>query len=297
MKSKEHSIISPLQDYELLDFGAGRKLERFGKFIIDRPAPHADTKPVLSHWQADWVYSGTRVTDGEWQAQREGLETDWVITMADQLMHCRLGKGGQVGIYPEHATCWQWVRERLKGCDYSDNLKVLNLFAGTGGATLAVVQAGAQVTHVDAQASQLELARLNVGEQGARFIKENVMTYVERMVRNGERYHMVIMDPPSFGRAGKGKTWDIRCDLEPLIKYLPRLITPDCRGIWVSLHTQDMQTEGIADLINQVQPGMTQPLQLGTQTEDGRILAAGVAAIWQNDSEIHPGTESLSRLD
>ena len=199
---------------------------------------------------------------------------------------CRLGKGGQVGIYPEHAACWEWVRERLEGCYHIDELRVLNLFAGTGGATLAAVLAGAKVTHVDAQASQLELARLNIGNEGARFIKEDVMTYVERMVRKGERYHMVIMDPPSFGRAGKGKVWDVRCDFQPLIKYLPRLVTPDCRGIWVSLHTQDMLAEGVADLINQVMPGKAVPLQMGTETEDGRVLEAGVAATWQDDSEL-----------
>lgn len=274
--------VRPNDDYALLDFGAGRKLERFGDYILDRPAPQATQKPLLDRWQPDWIYSGTRITDGEWQAQRDDLPTDWLVTMSEQVMHCRLGKGGQVGIYPEHAACWQWIRERLEACQHINDMKVLNLFAGTGGATQAAVLAGAQVTHVDAQASQLELARLNVGDTGARFIKENVMSYVERMLRNDERYQMVIMDPPSFGRAGKGKVWDIRSDFQPLIQYLPRLVTDDCRGIWVSLHTQDMKAEGIADLINQVQPGRVQSFELGTQTEAGNVLASGVVAIWQS---------------
>lgn len=282
MSAQESIISSPLDDYALIDFGQGRKLERFGEYLIDRPAPQASGKHQLADWQADWVYSGSRVTEGEWQAQREGLKRDWPVNMLGQQLHCRLGKGGQLGIYPEHATCWQWLRERLEGCYHIDELRVLNLFAGTGAATQAAVMAGAQVTHVDAQASQLELARLNVGDKGARFIKENVMTYVERLLRKGERYHMVIMDPPSFGRAGKGKVWDIRCDFQPLIKYLPRLVTQDCRGIWVSIHTRDMRAEGVADLINQVQPGSARPLQLGTQTKDGRVLHAGVAATWQD---------------
>jgi len=273
-----------MNDYELLDFGKGRKLERFGEFVIERPAPHAKDKPARANWQPDWVYSGSRVTDGEWIAQRDALPPDWQVWIAGQTMHCRLGKGGQVGIYPEHTACWQWITERLEGCDHIDELKVLNLFAGTGGASLAAVRAGAQVTHVDAQASQLELARLNVGDKGARFIKEDVMTYVERMIRKGERYHMMIMDPPSFGRAGKGKAWDIRCDFESLIKYLPHLVTPGCRGIWVSLHTPDISAEGIARLIDEVMHGSARPLQLGTMTKDGRVLPAGVAATWQDDS-------------
>jgi len=275
------NYIGETDDYALIDFGAGRKLERFGDYLIDRPAPHATEKPHNTHWQADWIYSGARVTDGEWTAQRDNLPTDWQMTMSGQVMHCHLGKGGQVGVYPEHAACWQWISERFEGCYHIDELKVLNLFAGTGGATQAAVLAGAQVTHVDAQASQLALARLNVGDRGARFIKENVMSYVERMLRNGERYHMVIMDPPSFGRAPKGKVWDIRCDFQPLIKYLPRLVTDDCRGIWVSLHTQDMKAEGIADLIDQVQLGKAMSFKLGTQTADGKVLESGVAAVWQ----------------
>jgi 23S rRNA (cytosine1962-C5)-methyltransferase len=286
MSIPDKSRHSPDDGYALIDFGAGRKLERFGAYFIDRPAPQATGQKKLADWDADWIYSGSRITEGEWQAQRDGLPDNWTVNMSGQLMHCRLGKGGQIGIYPEHAACWQWVRERLEGCYHIDELRVLNLFAGTGGATQAAVLAGARVTHVDAQASQLELARLNVGNEGARFIKENVMTYVERALRKGERYHMVIMDPPSFGRAGKGKVWDVRCDFQPLIKYLPRLVTPDCRGIWVSLHTQDMKAEGVADLINQVMPGKAKPLQLGTQTKDGRVLEAGVAATWQDDSEL-----------
>ncbi|MDT8405554.1 class I SAM-dependent methyltransferase [Sulfuriflexus sp.] len=279
------AVTLKVNEYALLDFGQGRKLERFGGVVIDRPAPQASGPRRLQDWDADWIYSGTRITDGEWQKRAADVPASWTLTIAGQRMHCRPGKGGQVGVYPEHATCWQWVRERLQGCDHIDELRVLNLFAGTGGATQAAVLAGARVTHVDAQASQLELARLNVGEEGARFIREDVMTFVERMVRKGERYHMVIMDPPSFGRAAKGKVWDIRSDLQPLIEYLPRLLTADCRGIWVSLHTRDMLAEDIADLINQVLPGNVIPLQLGTQTADGRVLEAGVAATWQDDSE------------
>lgn len=284
MLNKADKTLHSDPGYELLDFGAGRKLERFGDVVVDRPAPQAHGRPRLENWAADWVYSGWRVGEGEWISTGASPAETWTAKIDNQLMHCRTGKGGQVGVYPEHAACWQWLRERLDGCNDIEDLKVLNLFAGTGGTTLAAVLAGARVTHVDAQTSQLELARLNVGSEGARFIKEDVMSYVQRLLRQGERFHMVIMDPPSFGRAAKGKVWDVRRDLQPLIKYLPRLVTPDCRGIWVSLHTQDMLAEDVADLINQILPGKAQPLRLGTQTADGRFLEAGVAATWQDDS-------------
>lgn len=279
MKNESDKTLYIEGQYELLDFGAGRKLERFGDVIVDRPAPQAKGKASQKCWDADWVYSGSRVGEGEWSATSPGQADNWTVTIENQLMHCRIGKGGQIGIYPEHVACWRWIRARLEGCYHIDEPRVLNLFAGTGGATQAALLAGAQVTHVDAQASQIELARLNCGDQGVRYIRENVMTYVERLLRQGERFHLVIMDPPSFGRGGKNKVWDIRCDFQPLIKYLPRLLTDDNRGVWVSLHTRDMKAEGIADLLNQVLPGQnTQTRELATQTKDGRVLHAGLAA-------------------
>lgn len=280
----QDSIVGSAEGYQLLDFGAGRKLERFGDVVVDRPAPQATAKPAMADWQADVVYSGSRVADGEWSAA-QGQE--WLANIDGQQMHCRLGKGGQVGVYPEHIACWRWLRERLEACSHIGDLRVLNLFAGTGGASLVAMQAGAQVTHVDAQASQLELARLNCGDKAVRFIRENVMSYVERLLRQGERFHMIIMDPPSFGRGGKNKLWDIRRDLQPLLNHLPRLLTADNRGVWVSLHTQDMQAQLIADLLKQVLPGQqAQALQMGTQTADGRVLPAGVAAVCYDASHV-----------
>jgi 23S rRNA (cytosine1962-C5)-methyltransferase len=282
--AKQDSIIGSAEGYQLLDFGAGRKLERFGDVVVDRPAPQATAMPTLTDWQADVVYAGSRVADGEWSTT-QGQE--WLASIDGQDMHCRLGRGGQVGVYPEHIACWRWLRERLKRCKHNRDIKVLNLFAGTGGASLAAMQAGARVTHVDAQASQLELARLNCGDKGVRFIRDNVMTYVERLLRQGERFHMIIMDPPSFGRGGKSKLWDIRSDLQVLINHLPRLLSDDNRGVWLSLHTKDIQAQAIVDLLNQALPGQqAQALQMGTQTADGRVLSAGVAAVWYDDSHV-----------
>ena len=281
-------------EYELLDFGSGRKLERFGDVVVNRPAPQATGNPAMTEWHADWVYSGSRVGEGEWSTST-GKPEQWTAMLEGQLMHCRTGKGGQVGIYPEHVTCWRWISKRLEGCN---GVRVLNLFAGTGGATKAALLAGAQVTHVDAQASQIELAQLNCGEKDVRYLREDVMTYVERLLRQGERFHMIIMDPPSFGRGSKNKIWDIRCDLQPLIKYLPRLLTEDSRSVWLSLHTPDIPAEGIAELLNQALPGQNaQPLQLGTQTAGGRVLSAGVAAVWHDVTEINRNISQQNTLN
>lgn len=274
------AIPTAISGYALLDFGNGRKLERVGDVVLDRPAPQATSEPVLAHWPADWIYSGKQVGEGEWLAGETGKPRDWAAEIDGQLMHCRLAKGGQVGIYPEHVTCWRWVRERLETCYHIDGLRVLNLFAGTGGASLAAAQAGAGVVHVDAQASQIELARLNLAGHDVKFVRDDVMTYVQRLLRRDDKFHLVIADPPSFGRGGNNKVWDIRCDLQLLIKYLPRLLSHDSRGVWLSLHTRDMTARGLAELLGQVLPGTVQPLQLGVSTAQGATLDSGVAATW-----------------
>jgi len=283
----ENILKTPLGDYQLVDFGAGRKLERFGSYLLDRPAPQATGTAALSDWQADWCFSGQRIADGEWQALRPDLANSWVVELDDQRMHVRLGKGGQVGIYPEHVVCWRWVRERLQASGHSKELDVLNLFAGTGGSTAAATISGAAVTHVDAQAAQIELAKQNVGEHNARWIREDVMTYVERAVRRNEQYHLLIMDPPSFGRGPKGKVWDIEVDLHQLMQLLPDLINSDCRGIWLSLHTPAYSVVTLQELLQEIMPqGSVQGFPLGIATQDGRVLASGIAAIWFDDDAV-----------
>lgn len=285
--SNDAFVGSPVDDYELIDFGGGRKLERFGAYIVDRPAPQATGQRALADWTADWFYDGHRIGEGEWMAKHKDLPLEWQVTIESQSLNCRLGAGGQTGIYPEHITSWRWIRKRLDGCYYIDDLRILNLFAGTGGATQAAVQAGASVTHVDAQKSQLDLARKNVGEKGARFICEDVMTFIERALRREDRYHMIILDPPSFGRGPKSRVWDINVDLQPLVRHLPRLVNEECRGIWFSLHKASLSADSLAQLVRDALPGYTvESLGLGVSTKDGRTLKAGVAAVWYDDTDL-----------
>jgi 23S rRNA (cytosine1962-C5)-methyltransferase len=285
MKIQDNILHTPLDDYELLDFGAGRKLERFGDYVIDRPAPQADGPRRLPAWTPDWFYSGRRIGGGEWQAQRQDVPQQWQITLGGMRMHCRLAHGGQLGIYPEHVVCWRWIRQRLEGCSHIRDLRVLNLFAGTGGASMAALQAGASVTHVDAQAAQLELAKLNMGAGAARWIREDVPSFVERAIRRGDTYHMVILDPPTFGRAPGGKVWDVEAHLEALVKYLPRLITPDYRGLWLSIHTTSYHHSGLEQMLREALPGrIVQGFPMGVASSDGRELRFGMAAV------CHPGS-------
>ena len=290
-------IQTPIDDYELLDFGNGRKLERFGAYVTDRPAPQAINHPVLSSWDADWVYTGDRVASGKWEARRNGLPHEWKIDVDGQRMFIQLNDGGQVGLYPEHIACWRWVRERLEGCYHIEDLKVLNLFAATGGATLSAVNAGATVTHVDASKAAISQARENVGNEGARWIYEDVLTYVERAVRRHETYDLIIADPPTYGRGPKGKSWDIQVDMIKLVQYLPHLVSPDCRGVWLSFHTTEWSTQAVHKMLKDNLPKRSlNDLELGIATRGGDILACGHSVCWEDDRDFLAANQAPASL-
>lgn len=286
-------VQTPLDDYALIDFGNGRKLERFGQFLLERPAPQATNQPALSLWDADWVYTGDRVTTGRWQARRNGLPEAWKIDVDGQRMFIQLSDGGQVGLYPEHIACWRWVRERLAGCYDLDDLKALNLFAATGGATLSAVNAGATVTHVDASKAAITQACENIGKEGARWIHEDVNTYVERAVRRRETFDLIIADPPSFGRGPKGKSWDINVDLTKLTAQLPHLISPNCRGVWISFHTTEWSPQAVEVMLRENLPRRDiKHFELGVATEDGRVLQSGFVVCWEDDRDFLEASET-----
>ncbi len=290
-------IQTPVDEYELIDFGNGRKLERFGAYVIDRPSPQATDAPGLSAWEADWVYTGDRVSAGKWQSRVDALPDAWQVNIDGQTMYVKLADGGQVGIYPEHIACWRWVRERLAGCYHIEDLSALNLFAASGGATLAAVNAGATVSHVDASRAAIDLAHANIGDKGARWIRENVATFVNRAVKRRETYDLIIMDPPAFGRGPKGGLWDCKRDLDKLMRELPHLISPDCRGVWVSLHSTEWTPQAVQRMVYDAMPKRAmQQLALGITTADGRTLEQGFAICWYDDREFLSANEKPAAL-
>ena len=291
MSPDQHAgiVASPCDDYALLDFGNGRRLERMGRWLLDRPAPQAaDVSPKLPHWQPDWVYAGPRAAAGEWQASSAAAvehiathqQPDWSLRVDDQNLHLRLAAGGQVGLYPEHIHCWRWLRATLK--DAPPATAMLNLFAATGGASLAAASAGAAVTHVDAQHSALVLARANIAQPGvpdARIIREDIKQFVARAQRQGRHYPLIVLDPPSFGRGPKSQTWSLNRDLPELMRALATLLGPRPVGLWLSTHTPEWGPQRLRRLLLDTLPAnRLQSFALGVRSIDGRILGGGVAA-------------------
>jgi len=303
--------------YQLLDFGAGRKLERFGPWLLDRPCPSAAgvDQSSLPLWrEATARFTGTRVGDGRWlrgsKPWRPNSEVMVAVPGASATVltfHLAPLPSGQVGLFPEQRANWQWIAEQANrvrasragagraGRDGARQdgtegpLKVLNLFAYTGGSTMAAALTGAEVTHVDAARSVVARARENAAASGGqamriRWIVEDATKFCQREVRRGNQYDAVILDPPSYGHGPKGQRWSIQRDLLPLLTLCGQLTKSRCAYVLVTCHTPGM---GPAELSATLAEGIFghcgRPADTGLlqqEAADGRRLTGGVYARW-----------------
>ncbi len=281
-------VATPVDDYELLDFGHGRKLERWGEYLIETQDRLAVGEPAIKSWQADWIYVDEVGHAGQWEPTLSGLPREWVVSLAGVTVPCRLDARGRVGLRGRDLPCGQWVRERIDGCYDLEEIGLLNLFGGNGYVTAQAMAAGASVVHVEADAGMLDLARTQAGEKNVDYVQENVMDYVEELLRRQRRFDMIVLPAPALGHGPKGQLWDREVDLSRLVRYLPRLVTDNCLGIWLSTDSGAItwKAESLGQLLQEVLPGCTiEPLRLGVQTADGRIMPAGVGARWFDETD------------
>jgi 23S rRNA (cytosine1962-C5)-methyltransferase len=292
-------------DYELIDFGDGRKLERFGDWVLDRPCPAAAgiKRARRDEWRkALATFEGERAADGVWApaieswASREaGVDVPLGAERAFRMQIEPL-PSGQVGLFPEQWANWRWVAEQA-GCSafsgaapgQSPGLRVLNLFAYTGGSTLAAAVGGAEVVHVDAAKSVVERSRQNaaasgLGDHPIRWIVEDALKFCRREAKRGNRYDAVILDPPTYGHGPKGEEWLIKRDLLPLLEVCGELVERRPKFVLVTCHTPGI---GPAELAAYLADGVFghcgQPPRTGEltlETADGRRLPSGVFARW-----------------
>ncbi|MFQ5644968.1 MAG: hypothetical protein ACE5FQ_14920, partial [Thiogranum sp.] len=276
-------VETPFDDYELLDFGRGRKLERWGEYLVETRDALATGEPSTTGWQADWIYVDEVGHAGQWEPTRSGLAREWTVTLAGIRVPCRLDARGRVGLRSRDLPCGQWVRERIDGCYDLEDITLLNLFGGNGYVTAQALTAGAAVVHVEADTDMLALARGLAGTRGVDYVQENVMDYVEDLLRRQQRFDLIVLPVPALGRGPKGQLWDREVDLPRLVKYLPRLVTDNCLGIWLSTDGGAItwKAESLGQLLHEVLPGHTiEPVVLGVGTSDGRNMPAGIAARW-----------------
>lgn len=220
-------------DYALLDSGNGRKLERFGSVIVDRPEPQALWTPAAGEreWRkANAVFAGDDEEDkGRWRLDKPVPES-WPVKVGAATMLCRLASFRHMGLFPEQYPHWEWMLKRI-GEKRGEPARVLNLFAYTGAASLLAAAAGAQVTHVDASKKAIAWAKENQTASGLsaapiRWILDDAAKFTAREVRRGKTYDIVLVDPPKFGRGPEGEVWDLFTSLPPLIKDCAQLLAP-----------------------------------------------------------------------
>jgi 23S rRNA (cytosine1962-C5)-methyltransferase len=280
-------------NYELLDFGDGRKLERFGPHVIDRLSPAAEECAIRDPALWKTAVARFRRTNGEqgvWASRGTPLDV-WTIrhesVTARVIFELKLTPFGHLGIFPEQAENWDWIATQVRQARRP--LKVLNLFAYTGGSTLAAAAAGAEVVHVDAAKNVVEWARRNAVLSGLesaviRWIAEDARKFVARELRRGNRYDAVILDPPSYGHGAQGEAWKLERDLLPLLQACGELTAERRAFMLLTCHSPNFGAAelqaALADAVfGHCQSGATaKPLFL--RTADGRKLSAGIAARW-----------------
>lgn len=290
-------------DYELLDFGDARKLERFGPWVLDRPCPAA--AGVAKQSPAAWRdvtarYDADRTADGAWSRAAAGSARSRISFNLDEshavAFDLELLPTGQVGVFPEQADCWGWIARQAKRAvtqagtpGQSPGLRVLNLFAYTGGSTLAAAAAGAEVVHVDAAKSVVARARQNAAASGLadrpiRWIVEDAVRFCQREVKRGNRYDAIILDPPTYGHGPKGEEWLIKRDLLPLLELCGELVDRQPKFVLLTCHTPGIgESELAAYLADGVFGSCSQPPRTGElflETADDRNLSSGVFARW-----------------
>jgi len=221
------------KDYQLLDSGDGKTLERFGKYLLVRPRPQAIWATSLP--SSEWKKANAILVEekqeygGKWNILNP-MDKSWTIDYKDLKFQLQLTSSRHVGIFPEQATHWDWIRSQIKSS--KKPFRMLNLFGYSGAATAAGAAAGAEVTHVDSSKHAITWANQNIklsrlAEKPVRWIAEDALKFVKREARRGSTYHGIVMDPPKFGRGSSGEVWDFFKRTPELIEACQSILAKD----------------------------------------------------------------------
>lgn len=269
--------------YALLDAARGRRIERFGRYVVDRPSGaspaweplHADLP------DADLVFERTDA-GGRWT--RGGDVQPWHVTLHGLTLELRPAAGGQVGVFPEHASLWPWLDEAVRAA--ADRLgrrpAILSLFGYTGGASLAMARAGAEVAHVDASRPAVAWARANAARSGLadapiRWLVDGAAAFVARERRRNRRYDGVVLDPPSYGHAPGGRDWRIATDLPPLLADVTAIV-PEPAVILLTTHSLGWDERRLTTLVGTALGVDAEAGPLELHATSGRVLELGAFA-------------------
>ncbi|MCL1863325.1 MAG: class I SAM-dependent methyltransferase [Defluviitaleaceae bacterium] len=279
------------RDYILLDAGNGEKLEQWGKVKVIRPDPQAFWPRSYKWEKPDMHYHRSKSGGGTWEILGDKVPNTWKIAYEGLRFNIRPTGFKHMGLFPEQAVNWQWLQKKCKSADRQP--KVLNLFAYTGGATLACLYAGADVTHIDAAKGMNNWARDNIALSGFadkkfRVMTDDVLKFVRREARRGNMYDGIIMDPPVFGRGPGGEMWKLEEGLFELVEACIQLLSNTPLFFLINAYTAGFSPTAYGNILSAAMGGRGGSVsvgEVGLGAESGILLPCGMYARWElNDT-------------
>ncbi len=280
-------ITKSSKDYELIDSGGSQKLERYGEYVLCRPDTQAiwNKQLLKEEWdRADAVYSHGGLS-GKWKAPGN-MKENWEVHQNGITMLLSLQASKHLGVFPEQFAQWQWIAEKISS--RNSKVKVLNLFGYTGGASLIAAKAGAEVVHVDASKFAVDLAQKNLKLSGLenksiRFIVDDVRKFVEREIKRGNLYDVVLMDPPVYGKGSKKEVWKIEQDLLPLLSRVEKVLSKDPLAVVLNGYASVYSSLSYKNMLESITGGLGGKISFGEMTieeRSGRLLPCGIYSRW-----------------
>ncbi len=278
--------------YELIDTSDFFRLERWGKFILQRPDPQVIWKDVRvsDMWKkADGIYHRSKSGGGAWDIKNSRMNGTWTIDYGALSFSVKVMGFKHTGVFPEQAVNWEWAVKKIKNA--ARPIKVLNLFAYTGGATIACASAGASVCHVDASKGMVAVAKENAALSGLsnapiRYIVDDCAKFVEREIRRGNKYDAIILDPPSYGRGPTGEMWKLEDNIASFLEHCERVLSDNPLFVILNSYTTGLQAASMSYLLSlkvaKKRGGCVTSDEIGLPVSaSGLVLPCGATARWE----------------
>lgn len=276
--------VNNFKDYEIISMSNGYKYERWGKYYLKRPDPLV-IWPDNEDIKVDAEYTRSNTGGGEWKVNSK-MPNSWQVRYEDMVFNLKLMGFKHTGLFPEQAYNWNIIRETIRKSNRKVN--VLNLFAYTGGASIAALMEHANVTHVDSSRGMIDWAKENVianhlDGENIKFYIDDVKKLVKRELRRENKYDIIIMDPPSFGRGAKNEVWQVSKDLYNLILDCSNLLSDDALLFIVNTYTEGLSKTVIENILKKTikRKGTVVGTELGIEARNGLVLPCGVTVRWE----------------
>ena len=288
-------VVNDFNEYQILDMQNGQKIEKWGNYVLTRPDPQIIWNyPSNIDWnKSDAIYSRSKTGGGSWDIRNHKLPNNWQIKYHNLTFNVKLMGFKHTGLFPEQAYNWNYLIDLISNSKRKD-IKVLNLFAYTGAATVAALSAGASVVHVDASKGMVDWAKENVisshlENSNVRFLVDDCLKFVKREIRRGNKYDIILMDPPSFGRGANGEVWDVEKDLFELVEQTAQLMSDKPLMFLINSYTTGLSMTVLKNileitLVNKI-GGKVIVDELGIPMKDSNlVLPCGIFARWESES-------------